>query len=320
MDRFAAEAHLERVLPLFAQNVPTLHEYIGGEDEARALLKTVRSEEVRWNGLAVNLDIYASDPSDPVVIFHGGMANYARFYYLFLSKLAQKGFNVIAVDRPGHGFSEGERGDCRVEDVKSLMPFVLDFAKETFNDRIGMMGTSLGGITTFYLLPDLEGIRSALCHNWLYPGELADASKAWLSVFLKMLNAVRPMSSVPVRKLMDETKVRELSENPFIVDYFLGINQDPLYCESLTLRSVVSYFGGYRPEKSYRDVNIPVMGLISEKEKVLPLETSIQWWKRAGFSEDALHVFPDAKHMIFHDRLGECVEKVSAWFSETLAG
>ncbi len=319
MDRAAGEAFVERVLPLFAQNVPGLHEFVGGESEARNLLKTVQCEEIRWNDLAVNLEVYSSKPTDPVVIFHGGMANYARFYYLFLAKLSERGFNVIAVDRPGHGFSEGVRGDCRVEDMKSLLPQVLEFARERFNDRIGMMGTSLGGITTFYLLPDLEGLRSALCHNWLYPGELADPSKALLGRFLKLLNMVRPMSPVPVRKLMDVEKVRELSENPFIVDYFLGINQDPLYCESLSLRSVVSYFGGYRPEKSYHEVDIPVMGLISEKEKVLPLETSKEWWKRAGFPENRLHVIPEAKHMIFHDRIGPCVEMVSQWFAQTLA-
>ena len=318
MDQAAMEQYLRDTLPPFVEHIPSLKEALGDASRATDLLEKVRRDFVVWKGLKISLDIYESSPTDPVLIFHGGIGNYSRFYYLFLSLLAEKGFNVIAVDRPGHGFSEGARGDCTVEDVRDFMPLVIDKATELFNDRIGMFGSSLGGITTFYLLPDLKGVRSAICHNWLYPGESADKSKWLLKLILRAMSRFTPNKPIPLRKLVDEKKVKELSDSPYVVNHFMHIDQDPLYCQSLSLRSVVSYFNDYRPNGSYESVNIPVLGLISEYERVLPLQTSKAWWRKAGFSERNLRVIPKAKHMIFHDRAAEVLPIVADWFSKTL--
>ena len=319
MDRAAMESYLNKTLPAFAEQIPSLLEAAGDMDSARTLLNKVKPDTLNWRGLKINLDVYEADPKDPVILLHGGIANYARFYYLFLALLSERGFNVIGIDRPGHGFSEGLRGDCTVEDLRELMPEIINYAGKRFNDRIGMMGSSLGGITTFYLLPDLKGLKSAICHNWLYPGESADESKWLLNIILRNLNRFVPGMKIPIRKLVEIGKVHELSESSTLVDYYLNIAADPIYCQSLTLRSVVSYFGGYRPESSYEDVDIPVLGLIPELERVLPFETSQAWWKRAGFPADRLRVIEGAKHMIFHDRCALCLDIVSDWFKDTLS-
>lgn len=318
MDFDVANDYIQKNMPEIVANMPSLLEAAGGVENAVLMLNSVKQESITWKGKKINLDLYPADKNDPVLIFFTGIANYSRFYFVFLSLLSKKGFNVIGLDRPGHGFSEGKRGDCTVEDMRELMPDVLKYAKNKFNDRIGMFGSSLGGITTFYLLPELEGVKSAICHNWLYPGESADESKWLLNFILKKVNLVAPGITIPIRKLVDSEKVLELTDSEYLTDYYVNIQNDPIYCQGLTLRSVVSYFGGYRPVNSYKDVKIPVLGLIPEREKVLPFETSMKWWTMAGFDKENIKIIPDAKHMIFHDKPLESLDLVDDWFKKTL--
>ncbi len=310
--------YADKSLPALIKRLPVVCDAAGGQSRIGELYARVKPVSIPFREGSINLDIYESNPSDPVLIFHCGICNYSRFYFVFLAMLSEAGFNIVAIDRPGHGFSDGRRGDCSVEDVKELMPIVIEYATQTYNASIGLFGTSLGGITTFYLLPDLDGIKSAICHNWIYPGELADKGKWLLNAFLRQVNKFKPDLMIPIRKLVDPKKVKDLSSQTDLIAYFENIQNDPIYCQALTLRSVASYFGGYRPTNDYGHVSCPVLGLISEWEKVLPLETSKEWWNQAGFPEDRIKIIPETKHMIFHDAIPLVLPAIVDWFTKTL--
>ncbi len=318
MNHTDRQTYADTTLAALMERIPAIAELTGNRARIDELYAAVKPTPLAFRDGRVNLDVYESQPNDPVLIFHTGICNYSRFYFVFLALLAEQGFNVIAVDRPGHGFSDGLRGDCAVEDVKELMPAVIDYAHKTYNDKIGLFGTSLGGITTFYLLPDIEGVKSALCHNWIYPGELADPKKWLLNAVLRQLNKIKPRMAIPVRKLVDPKKVQDLSAQQPLVRYFESIHNDPIYCQSLTLRSVASYFGGYQPLNEYGSVDLPVLGLISEYEKVLPLQTSRQWWARAAIPNSEIKIIEKSKHMIFHDAIPAVLPIVADWFKKTL--
>ncbi|MDP8223072.1 MAG: alpha/beta fold hydrolase [Candidatus Lernaella stagnicola] len=302
----------------FAAHVPGLREAVGEPARVDDFISAIREEFVTWRGLRLHLDIYESAPTDPVLIFHGGIGTYVRFYVAMLALLSRRGFNIIAVDRPGHGFSEGKVGDCTVEDVRDFLPLVIEKAGEWFNDRIGMFGSSLGGITTFYLLPDVRGIRSALCHNWLLPGELPAPNKGLLRSVARLGARLVPRASVPMSLLLDEEMIAALSVTPFVEEYFRAYRDDPVLCSTLTLRSVVSFFGGYRPWCSFREVEIPVLGLIGENDGMLPLDAGRRWWTAANLPHGELHVIPGAHHLLFHDHLAESLPVVADWFDRTL--
>ena len=319
MSRLADEEYLRWSQKRFVEYMPSMKRAVGDPAVVDEFFKRVRPDSLEWNGRRLHLDIYESRPEDPVLIFHGGIGTYVRFYLIFLSLLAEKGFNIIAVDRPGHGFSEGRRGDCTMEDVASFTPLVVEKAAQTFHDRIGMFGSSLGGITTFYLLPDLQGVRSALCHNWLAPGVNPDPGRRVIMALARAAKRVAPRMAVPMGFLLGKRMLQAISESPFMVDYFSRYREDPVYCHALTIRSVVSYFGDYRPRKAYADVRIPALGLIAQRDGMLPVEQSRRWWEEAGIPNGKVHVIPDAQHMLFHDNIPESLPVVAAWFRETLS-
>ena len=319
MPDMAMEEYLRWSQKRFVEYMPNLMRVVGDPHRIDEFTRSLRFESVTWQGKRLHLEVYDSAPDDPTLVFHGGIGTYVRFYLIFLSLLREQGFNIVAVDRPGHGFSEGKRGDCTVEDVASFVPAVVEKAESMFNDRIGMFGSSLGGITTFYLLPDLRGVRSALCHNWLYPGDNPDPSRNATLALARLIRPIAPRLSLPMGFLLGEQMIQALSESPFMIDYFRRYKEDPLYCHSLTLRSVLSYFGQYRPKGQYSQVKIPVMGLIAQKDGMLPLDFSRAGWEKAALPNGRLEVMPDTHHMLFHDHIDLSLPVVSDWFKRTLA-
>ena len=150
MDTEGRKEYIRKTLRLFVENMPSLRKAVGAPERVDEFLNKMREDSVIWKGLRLHLEIYETSPADPVLIFHGGIGTYVRFYLWFLALLCERGFNIIAVDCPGHGFFQGRPGDCTVEDAADFTPLVMAKARELFHDRIGMMGSSLGGIVSYF--------------------------------------------------------------------------------------------------------------------------------------------------------------------------
>src|SRR5438445_5402333 len=68
----------------------------------------------------------ATEPGPPTVVFHHGYGAYSALYTPFLVQLAGRGINVVALDRPGHGLSDGRRGDCTVAELAEITRLVIE--------------------------------------------------------------------------------------------------------------------------------------------------------------------------------------------------
>ncbi|MHA1820590.1 MAG: alpha/beta hydrolase [Promethearchaeota archaeon] len=126
------------------------------------------------------------DPNLPIILFIHGTAVYSRFYAEFLYKLARQGFNVVAMDMPGHGLSSGSRGDFTLMKLVSSVRGVISFIMDTFlskkspgpennknnNKKVAtipkiiLLGSSLGGIMAFYTSSiENDRISASICMN-----------------------------------------------------------------------------------------------------------------------------------------------------------
>jgi alpha-beta hydrolase superfamily lysophospholipase len=77
---------------------------------------------------------------------------------------------MLGIDRPGHGYSEGPRGDCTIEEALEVTRVVLALARARFGLPVVLMGSSLGGlITGFAVMAGLQP-ELAIAHNFLIPG------------------------------------------------------------------------------------------------------------------------------------------------------
>jgi pimeloyl-ACP methyl ester carboxylesterase len=93
-------------------------------------------------------DVYAYtgtrpfDPAQPTLMFVHGSANDHSVWALQSRYFAHHGFNVLAVDLPGHGRSEGE-SLASVEAMADWIPAVLEAAGVA---RAALIGHSLGAL------------------------------------------------------------------------------------------------------------------------------------------------------------------------------
>ena len=323
MDHEAKAEYARQTLKGFVQNVPGLQKAVGDPGRVDDFLARLRRDSIVWNGLKINLDVIKSAPDDPVLIFHPGMSGYSRLYLCFLGLLAEKGFNIIGIDRPGHGFSDGEVGDATVEDMAEITALAVGRATERFNRRIGMFGSSMGGMITFYLLPELGGVKSAICHNWHFPGTNIDPKAKWSRPhaqrpIARLLLRLGPRLSFSMKHVFDKHFLENFSDSEHMVRHMREYEKDPLLAHKLTLRTFLSFMGGFSPTGSYAGVHYPVMGLIGQRDGLVPLEKERQWWDMAALAKGRLEVVPDAGHLLFFDDCGRSLDIVAGWFAETL--
>lgn len=109
------------------------------------------------------------DSSAPLVIFLPGIATYAALYESLLSQLSGRGFNVIALDYPGHGDSPGARGFYQVSEVTGAVSELIDFATRELTGRVYIYGYSIGSLLAVAAAEQDERVAGVICETLLVP-------------------------------------------------------------------------------------------------------------------------------------------------------
>jgi alpha-beta hydrolase superfamily lysophospholipase len=97
------------------------------------------------NGMINAIEFASNKPwSDTLLCIHGFCCD-ARIFTYIAGKLSKAGYNVVSIDLPGHGMSDGERGDLNFDAcIKSIHQIVVELKKTS--PRIFMLTHSMGSI------------------------------------------------------------------------------------------------------------------------------------------------------------------------------
>jgi alpha-beta hydrolase superfamily lysophospholipase len=204
-----------REMTLRSARLPDL---VGGPAEVDRILAGIENVWVNALGLRIHLDYHRSDAPRATIVFQPGSGAHARVYFLLGGLLARCGYDVLAIDRPGHGLSGGARGDCTVEEGIDVAATVIDYARSQWSRPVILMGSSLGGLLTVFAV--LKGLRPdlAVAHNFVYPGKLL--SMRWRFRWI----ARRRTRPYPLTTLVH--RFDRLSDDPAIAGY-LQSQSDP---------------------------------------------------------------------------------------------
>ncbi len=256
--------------------------------------------------LRLHCDFHRSASPRATVLFQPGSGAHARFYFLLGGLLAQQGYHVLAIDRPGHGLSEGARGDCTVDEAIDVSEAVMSYARRQFDLPVVLMGSSMGGLLTIFALlkhlkPDL-----AVAHNFVYPGKL----------FSMRLRArwIERHRQKPYALTEFVHGFEKLSADPAIAAY-LRSRSDPGAAWALSARSMASLFGFRVPAPAQAP---PALVISGSKDKAIPVWATrfFMWW--SGLPQYELRVIPQAGHLLFHDHLNLSVPAVTDWLDAKL--
>lgn len=242
-------------------------------------------------------------------MFHHGYGAYSALYAPFLVLLAERGLNVVAIDRPGHGLSEGRRGDCTVEELADVTRLVIETHVARGSQLVVVFGTSAGGMLTSCLIPYLEdAVDGYVCHGVHNPAH----ARAPFGRLLGRCADALPGARLPHRLIPGRIR-RGISHHAVVRDWFRP-GSDPLATLDQTLRSVFSMTIAYKPPKPLSDVHRPVLALMGADDQMLPRLATTRSLQRMRLQQLDAHVL-DGGHMLLHEQPEQVLDKVTAWMS-----
>ena len=95
------------------------------------------------------------------------------------ARLAEHGFNVLALDWPGHGRSGGARGRLPYRLAMEAAATAVDEARALWQGPVGLFGTALGGTLAFYAALEDPDVAAVICHGALDLREVRLAAQRW---------------------------------------------------------------------------------------------------------------------------------------------
>ena len=274
-----------------------------------------------WNSVANARSIYLDDRGtklhillwekrqrDPCIIFIHGMGLHSLFFSGFMSKLSEQGFNVLGLDIQGHGRSGGDRGHFTMQRATENVSRSIDWILETYNERVGVMGISLGGMITFYSVANDARIRSAVCAGLAHPK--LPIRRGFTRLFLKIGAKLRPkkrlslLNIVPLDKVTSDQTLQNV------------IMTDDLVVPEYTLQAVASFMA-IKPRTPFEQIRTPIFIMVGEHERILTPEYCKRVYDLIN-AEKKFVVIPDAGHLLFIEHISVSLPLVVEWFNRTL--
>lgn len=273
--------------------------------------KYISSEE-----LYIHLSVFEKNISSPVLIFIPGSGCYSLLYFNFLSALHENDFNVIGLDLPGHGKSGGKRGKFTYREVMKSISLAVDYATETYNDKIGIIGSSLGGFLSLYACGEEKRIKSAVCHNVIDLQNLPSTRKIFsyypVQVTLKIISYIFPNIYIPLSFLFSWRDVFEDERHLY------ELKNDKLMVWKYALSSITSLFLFNKNKPLVEELSTKIFVLVSENDKILTEDYCKNVFDKITSKDKKFLSIPGAGHMLFIEYIPQVIEPVSQWFHATL--
>jgi len=276
-----------------------------------------------------HLTIYPADnpKASPSVIFIPGMRSHAGTYSTldpasnFLASLAAEGLNVVAVDLPGHGRSEGPRGLFTYKSIIETLRAAARYTAERFGTPVGVSGSSMGGILSLYAALEIPELQAVAAMDVL---DLRNIDPA--------LHLLRHRVIVPPTRLMARMGLGPLlTWAPVPVTAFLSTKEvwedkaharawlsDPYSTNAYRTSSWISLFMTPGDKPALEDVRQPTRILVGEKDKILPVEMTRAVYDRLTCEKDLI-VLPGAGHMLPVEYREQVAPLVAGWLKQHLA-
>ncbi len=155
------------------------------------------------------------DKGRAIIIFVHGLGEHIQRYSMWSDLLVSDGFGFTGVDLPGHGRSDGKRGNIRsYRQTDEMIDILLESTTNTFPGiPVFIYGQSMGGgIVLDYLLRKNPGIKGAIVTSpWLKLAFEPDKSKLALASVMK---SILPGLILPSGLVVDHiSHDREVVEN-----------------------------------------------------------------------------------------------------------
>jgi UDP-glucose 4-epimerase len=310
----AALAPMTEWVRRWCDEVPGMREATGGADAFDEMLESAEHDFLPYKTGDVHLEVHAAEQGEPSIVFSPGLGAHARFYSPALGALRREGFDVIGVDRPGHGLSQGRRGDSTIDMTLDVLDGAIRYARERFGGPVALAGSSLGGIITWYALTREPDVDCAVCHNVMHPAERHEPAARVKFPLLTRLARIAPFAPVPIKQVADFDAV---ALDPRTRAYF-DEEPDRIWCWTVTARTMASIVA-FEPRLDWSRVEIPTLVLEGAADRMVNPEFTSRSFERSHPPGAELRELAGLGHLLFHDHLPHTLEHVAGFVRERVA-
>ena len=294
----------------WSERVPAM----GGLD-VDAAVALAEHEFIPHRRTRVHLEVHEAGPADPTVVLTHGIGAHSRLYTPLAARLREAGFNAVLVDRPGHGLSEGRRGDCPTERALDVLEEAVRWARSRYAGPVVLGGSSLGGILAWYALTREPDVDAAFCHFIGHPAVYPDTAGRLKLAPLRALARVAPSTPVPVKRVAD---FEAIAEDPEVRSYW-GDEVDGLYCFRNTARTVAGLFD-FKPPIDWRRVETPTLVVVGSGDRMTTPEYVERVLERSAPPRTTYRKLAGAGHLLPIEAVDELASEATGWLRRVLAG
>ena len=269
-------------------------------------------------GGRLNLTIMAHEKGRHTLVFIPGTSVYAKLYIGFIHAMYREGFNVVSFDPRGHGKSSGPRGDYTLNGIVDDALAVCAYAKNRFEGKLAVAGSSQGGMVAFYLAARDASLAAAVCHN------LADLNgkdnlvlsrlkiPAFLSPLAHASMTLYKNFAFPTALYLD-LKRETLPDGRDAAGF---LKKDPLAVTWITFRALDSLMKTPLA-KPVEKITVPVMVVHSDRDHIFPQEYVESIYRRLN-CEKEFFLLKNREHLILTNNVDEVTPTVAAWLKKIM--
>lgn len=280
-----------------------------------ATLAGLEHDWLDHRGERIHLEVHpAPGAARGTVVFAHGLGDHARRATPLGGALAAAGLNAVLIDRRGHGISEGRRGDATLSDDLAVLERTIAYARERFGGPVVLMGDSLGGIMSWYLLTREPDVEAVVCHCINHPDERHDKSLRWKAPLTRALARAAPALSMPIDRIADYSQV---ALEPHTKRYFTE-RPDRLFNFTITVRSAASYLS-FRPRIGWEEVATPVLVTIGAEDRMVSPAHTERCLAHGRPPRTTYLKLSGLGHQLYLDHLDQALPATLEWIADALA-
>ena len=288
--------------------------------DPKKIKENLKEKFIKTSKNIIHLDIYdaMTDKTKPTILFIHGTAVYSRFYADFLYTLHERGYQIIGLDLPGHGLSDGRRGHFSIEDLVTAVSEVNSHVMENYNNEVVLIGSSLGGILTLYTVASDERFKASVCVNAALLNEKKYQDEhIKLTGIYKVLSPATPYFAklfprlgISVWAYLD---AKNLVQEPESLDLIENLLKDELLSEKYTLKSLATQMRAV-PERPVEEIETPIL-ILNGSDDILFSEDYMQkLFSRLKSSKNKkIEIIPNSSHMVLLENIEESVVRIDNW-------
>ena len=252
-----------------------------------------------------NKNVYASDAGKgidknkhTIVLLHGSGLSHI-VWSLSEQYLSNQNYNVLSLDLPGHGNSEGK---CLLS-----IELISDWLEKVFNEL---------NISEVTIIGHSQGCLEALEYNFRYSKKVKNlifvSGSYKMPVNQDLIDFAEAGDDQAVKLMMKwayENSKKFIGGNP--VEQIINSPRDIREILAIDLIACNNYKNG---SEALKKVNCPTLCIFGEQDKMINLEKGMKF--AALMSNSKTHVIKNCGHMIMFEKAFEMREKISEFLKK----